>query len=603
MPPTGQIIDALWQCFCPRFSVTAYSTPATRPITHAITSQSSRKCRLRTHERRYHQTRFLKSINHIEQVQLDNATNPVNNGSSSHPSGGKVKSVLYEELAKCSNQSNEGNLLHLWEKVRHLVEDRKDTPNSRLYTALLLGNTDPRYGSSLEVERILQEMEDEGIPPDSIHYHAALKVLSIHPDYLFRNEILDRMQQKWFSLTVDGWHDVVVGLLRDRQIERAIDKLDRMQEEGMEIQAWLLDLLVYTLCDIEEFDQVLAIMRARFNQGELEISGTLWAYILDTASRSFHHELTLYAWRTRVANDYLSPSSGVCINVLDLAARHGNYSLATDVFRVLGKRSSTLKLYHYEALLESYMNADDLRTSLTIPSIMLAAGIQPEEGSTRPIYLYLCKYPPKIREALSILRELHEGQRQIPTVAVNCIIEAAVHQGEFVFALETYQILHTISPAGPTTTTFNALFHGCANEHRKDIAMFLASEMLALKVVPDALTYDWLIRVCLICKELDDGLRYFEETKRKGWWPRRGTLAAIIKRTCEAGDERVFDLLDDMERGGVDVVGFRRWVRERWEHMMQGKEKGEKWERVMEANELASKHNVNARHILPRPRP
>ena len=592
MPPVAQSIDALWHCFCPRFYARIFNTPSatTRRIFPTIASRPRRQ----SSRRQYHETRCVKSAtqDNLSHQHHDVASGITDDISSDNGST-KLKSVLYEALRKASNK---GDMLRVRQLVRSLVEEGAEAPNSLLYTALLLANTDPEYGSPVEVERLLCEMEAIGIPPGSIHYHAVLKVgscfvmegallitaqvLSIHPDYLFRNEILDKLQQQWFSLTNDGWHDVIVGLLRERQIEMVINTLDRMQEEGSKIQAWLLDLVVYTLCNIGEFSQVMTVMRERFNQGELEISGTLWAYILDTASRALHHELTHYAWTKQVASEYLSPSSGVCINVLNTAARCGDYRLATDVFRILGKRSSALKLYHYEALLESYIKASDIRTALTILTIMLTAGIQPEEATTRALYFYLHESGLKTREALSILRELHDGQRQIPTVAVNCIIEALVQQNDLAYAMETYQTLYNLCPGGPTTATFNALLRGCAHSSRKDLAMFLASEMQTQKVVPNELTYDRLILVCIVGKgddDINDAFRYFEEMKGKGWWPRRGTVTMMVKQTCETGDERVFDLLDEMEKKGVDIVGLQRWVGEKWEDGVSARKTKEIW--------------------------
>lgn len=379
--------------------------------------------------------------------------------------------------------------------------------------------------------------------------------------------MLEELEQRWFTLTDDGWHDVIVGLIRDRQIEIAMDKLEHMQREGMRIRPWLYDLMVYTLCDAEEFEEVLRTMRYRFDQGELHISGTLWSYILDTASQSLHHEATLYAWRKRVDTDYLNPPSGVCINVLNTAARHGNFRLATDVFRILSRRTNTLQLCNYEALLEAYITASDLRTALTILTIMASGGVQPEEATTRPLYLYLRDSTSRPPEALSILRDLKDAQRAIPTVAINCILEASIHQDDLASAIEIYKVLHTLCPAGPTTATFNALFRGCSKASRKDLAMFLASEMLALKIPPDALTYDRLILVCIDGKgkeDYADAFRYFEEMKGMGWWPRRGTLVAMAKRCCEDEDERVFGLLEEMEGRGMEVVGLQRWVGESW---------------------------------------
>ena len=96
------------------------------------------------------------------------------------------------------------------------------------------------------------------------------------------------LHQRWFTLSSDGWHDLVVGLIKDRQIEIALDRLEQMQGEGIRIQPWLHDMLVYNLCEAEEFDEVLKIMRWRISSGEMMISASLWYSLLDTASRALH---------------------------------------------------------------------------------------------------------------------------------------------------------------------------------------------------------------------------------------------------------------------------------------------------------------------------
>lgn len=379
------------------------------------------------------------------------------------------------------------------------------------------------------------------------------------------------MRLRWFTVSNDGWHDVIVGLLRDRQLELALDTLELLQREGSKIKSWLYDMVVYTLCDAEEFDLTLKIMRYRISSGELLISGTLWFYLLDTASRSLHHAATLFVWRKRVETSYLNPPSGICTNVLNTAARHGDFRLATDVFRVLGNRAQTLHLHHYEALLESYLTSSDLKTTFTILSIMTSAGVHPSESSTRPIYIYLQGSPSLPNTALSILRDLRDSGRPIPPEAVNVIIEVFVKKKDLASAIETYKILHTLVPAGPTIATFNALFRGCTQTARKDLAMFLASEMVVLNVAPDALTYDRLVLVCLNADREDaedayeDAWRYFEEMKAVGWWPRVGTIKELAIRCCEKGDERVWRLVEEAKRSGVvEVSGVEKAVARHW---------------------------------------
>ena len=82
-------------------------------------------------------------------------------------------SQLYEDLRQ---ESYNGEFTGVQELVRTLVIERGEKPNVRLYIALIVANISPRYGSPERVERLLQEMVDEGIQHDSNVFHAVLKV-------------------------------------------------------------------------------------------------------------------------------------------------------------------------------------------------------------------------------------------------------------------------------------------------------------------------------------------------------------------------------------------------------------------------------------------
>ncbi|KAL8695809.1 MAG: hypothetical protein Q9224_003143 [Gallowayella concinna] len=478
-------------------------------------------------------------------------------------SSGLLDEELYDELRRAGTA---GDYSRIREALRILIQERGVKPDRRHYQALLLANINAQHGSPVEVARILENMEEEGIVLDSAAYHAIIKVLAVHPDYLVRRQVLEELRQRWFTLSNDGWHDVIVGLLRDKQLELAVETLQSVQQEGIRVQPWLFDLLIFNLCDVGEYDEALSILRFRVDNGEQLISGNVWHYLLDTASSAFHHAATLFVWRRRVGTSYLNPSSGLCLNVLHTAARHGNFRLATDVVRVLSNRNQTLQLYHYEALIEAYVPAE-LRTAFTLLTLMASSGTPPAVSSTRPIFLYLCESSHLPDTALSILRQVAKHRRDLPAEAVNVVIEAYIYHDKFDQALDTYKTLHTACPSGPVTSTFNTLFRGC--RARKDTAMFLASEMVALKVAPDALTYDRLILVCLEAKvdkeDFEDAWRYFEEMRGAGWWPRSGTAIALAKRCCLLRDERIWQLQgDDYGEEGIARSVIQRLVDDNW---------------------------------------
>lgn len=476
--------------------------------------------------------------------------------------GELAEEEIYEEMRRASTA---GDYPRVREALRILIQDRGEKPNQRHYQALILANTSPEHGSAAEIVRILQEMEEEGITLDSASYHAILRALAIHPDHILRKQILEELRQRWFSLSSEGWHDVISGLVRDKQVELAIETLQSVQHEGIAIAPWLYDMVIYNLCDAGEYDQALSILRFRVDSGEQLISGTVWCYFLDLASSALHYPATLYAWRKRVETNYLNPPSGMCLNVLNTAARHSDCHLATDVIRVLCNRSQTLQLYHYEALIESCLPSN-LRMAFTLLTLMTSNGTSPTNFSTRALFLHLRQAAHLPQKALSILHELREQNRPIPVEAVNVVIESYIDHGRFDAALETYKTLRALCQSGPSTSTFNTLLRGCRG--RRSIAMFLASEMVALNISPDVLTYDRLILVCVEesfdANGMDDAWRYLEKMRGAGWWPRPGTAIAMAKRSCQIGDERVWRLQGDGGEFGIERSVLKKMVDGEW---------------------------------------
>lgn len=322
------------------------------------------------------------------------------------------------------------------------------------------------------------------------------------------------------------------------------------------------------------------------------------------------YEGTVYIWRARVETSYLNPSDGTCTNVLNTAARASDSSLATDVVRVLSQRVSRLDMNHYEALLAAYVNSGDIRTALRILSIMKKARLEPTEGTTRPIFAYLTSqdpFPTSMNSttateritpdaAFSILSRMSKDGHNIPVAAINAVLSAEImgganHPGSLKSAIAMYKELHPICPDGPNTDTFNILLQGCAKTpNAKADAMFVASEMVALGARADELTYDRLVLVCLgssnsddpleiagpadqaselVDEGLEDALRYtaemreiFSTAEKKAAPLRNGTWSALIKRCADRGDERAWDLLEEMEGLGLGTQRLRAIVGE-----------------------------------------
>ncbi|KAK3669302.1 hypothetical protein LTR78_010801, partial [Recurvomyces mirabilis] len=406
-----------------------------------------------------------------------------------------------------------GKTKETWDLVEMLLRDRKEKPSLQLYNALILSNTSHDDGAAWRVIEYLEEMAQAGLQMDSATCHAILKVLAVHPDHLLRADVLEYMRARWYQLADDGAHDVAAGLLREGSFEAALRKIDEMQGSGVVVQSWLLDMSVYMLSAAGEIVEAYRIMRQRYDAGELNLSRVLWYTLLDASSSHRHHACTAHIWNSQVRTGYMRPASGICLNVLTTASQAGDAVLATDVFSHLSKRGTAFTPIHYQLLTTCYLTTTppDLKRALTTLTIMALEKKlpPPSQAETRTLFLYLRDKPVFTAFALNTLLDLHKENRKIPIAALNLIIESYVHQRNLQEALNVYKQIHTFipGPSAPASATqqrpfanietFNLLLRGCrvADPPDENLASFLVSELLALRVKPTALTYDRLILV------------------------------------------------------------------------------------------------------------
>jgi hypothetical protein len=507
---------------------------------------------------------------------------------------------LYNRLRLAAAQ---GEYYKTRQLVEFLVRERREKPSVEHYNALILSNVSADPGAAWRVHDLLAEMQQAGLQLDAATCHAALKVLAVHPDHLLRTDILDYMRSKWMGVSETGEHDIAAGLLREGLFEQALERLYGMQKQHMRVQGWLLDMFVYMLCEAGEVGEASSIMHSRHLGGELSISRQLWHYFLDKASAADHLDGTLLAWKTQVNLGYLNPSSGICLNVLTAASRAGDAYLATTVFTHLSKRNEPFNPLHYQLLIDAYLASSppDLSRALNIITLMPFEKIQPTNWHTRSLFKVIHNSPELTHEALSHLRTLHGENRNIPIAAFNVLIESWIHQRNLPEALKIYKQIHTFAPQDGNAQvtfanieTFNLLLRGCRTTNPPDEAQasFLVAELLALRILPTALTYDRLILVFITAAQthletaakstvesaaeksvargkilLDWATRHFMDMQPLEWMPRFGTLEKLATLLAKVKDTRCWDVLQIAEEvGETRVEGWREKGKWAWKN-------------------------------------
>jgi hypothetical protein len=180
----------------------------------------------------------------------------------------------------------------------------------------------------------------------------------VHPDYIFRSSILDTMAKQWISLTPSMEHFVIAGYIREGQLELALQSIERMHQQKTPVGQWLYGLMIYSLCEVEDFEAVLHLLYHAEDE-RVEVPTYTLHHVLDKASECLHLDLTQRIWHDMVEPAYINPSTGICYNVLLTAARSGDRVLADSVSKVLSHRQSKPSDLEYDLLEETYVKAGD----------------------------------------------------------------------------------------------------------------------------------------------------------------------------------------------------------------------------------------------------
>jgi pentatricopeptide repeat protein len=447
--------------------------------------------------------------------------------------------------------------------VKRLLGLKAVKPTAAHYNVLLAAHTSNQKGSAVGLCELREAMRVAGVHPNADTFHILLRALAIHPDYLARSAVLKEMKEGWVELLPEGWWSVALGLLRDGQIELAVDNLEHLmqREAGSTVPTWVYDIFVYRLISLHHFDEVTDILRVRLENDSDVVPMNVWYFLLDEASRAYHHEGTRYAWDRMVrTKEFIHPSDGMLLNVLNTAARHADANLATQALQRIAARSK-LAIHHYDALLDCYAWKGDVSTALEVLCIMEDAGVGCEAASTRTMLQCLRQKPDQLDLAIEKLFQLG-GTRDVPMAAFNMVIEALCDTDNYDKALALYRRVRQVCHGGPAASTFMLLWARC---DRAQVAHFLAAEMAAFRFKADGFVFDRLVYAHALDGDLQTAFRYLSEMGEStnletaqdrgqevaaALLPsspalRAETIDALIVRCSREGDERAAQLCEE----------------------------------------------------------
>lgn len=308
---------------------------------------------------------------------------------------------------------------------------------------------------------------------------------------------------------------MAAGLLRENQLELALEHVALMERKDIFVENWLHSIIIYTLCDHRELDEVFNLMRARVEQGH-DMTQQLWIHVLTQAANYNHYQLTRFVWRRMVELGYMHPAADVCDDVLRIASNAGDTELASSVFRYLNEDGIPLDRIHYERLVETHVAVGDLPAAFETLCTMHEAQIPLADTSTERILAHMIHSKVDRREAWQMLKRLKNAKRTIPIDSVRVIADLCEHDAHedpsvVDEGIGFYKELYTLCPQGADVRVYNALIRMCRTARNRESGMFLVKEMASLGVVPNGVTFESIILMCLDAGNFRSGFMYFQD--------------------------------------------------------------------------------------------
>ncbi|KAF8894891.1 hypothetical protein CPB84DRAFT_1682582 [Gymnopilus junonius] len=440
-----------------------------------------------------------------------------------------------------------------------------------------------RFAESLQAAA---RMKAAQVPPDTSTYNALLSLAARHASWLFSWAIVDDMlkvgfrpTQTTFAHLIDAqrhrpstnlwtaiermnefdikpnvpiYSAIINCLVAQGNIEMAVQYVFSMKEQGIipEIATAQDVVILAAECGYSR----LAIELATYfeNTAIRQLESSAWISCLFSSARNLYIDGVLTCW-PKVINDLnVLPDEGVCLAVLNTAARHGSPDLATEVLQVLQFTEIEWQEHHFAALIEAFCRNRQVKEALVTLHIMRTNGITPLDTTTAFIFECINHDIDALDSAWALIDEIHASDSGISIDALRVVIRASVFMGDLQRAVGIYK---AFSDYGfePDLGTFNLLLQGCITAQHRQLGDLLLADMKQFTIKPDEETYKGMILLCLTQEVYEDAFYYLEEMKAAGYVPPQDVYEALAGKCSAAADSRVDMILQEMTECGYQT--------------------------------------------------
>ncbi|KZW00270.1 hypothetical protein EXIGLDRAFT_667628 [Exidia glandulosa HHB12029] len=430
-------------------------------------------------------------------------------------------------------------------------------PNRATYNSLL--RVLARYCFYDEAMAFFEEMKDVDVSPDAETFMHLLHSAR-NKDERAVEFILDLIRQHGVDMDSGIFHELIVRHVLREELEMCLQRLDDMFAWQVSPLFETVEKVVVLAADKGNARIAYDLLSSYEANSTRRIGGFPWMNVLIACAQSLHEEGTLAAWDKVVKEHQVTPDEGTCNAVLLCAARYGHPDLAASVLEQLDVMGADKREHHFAALLEACAKGDLVKLALEVLTFMRRAGTKPTTLSATPLFDILKDDTDKADVAFNLLYDIHADGTKVDVTAMNVLVQAAVHQGDFGRAVGIYRAAPDWN-VKPDAATFNIMLRGCLEQKNAEMAERVASEMQEHRVKPNTETFETLIEIALLPAQYEDAFYYLLEMKKAELVPSMHVYEQLIRKCILNADTRYELALEEMKEHGYEVrVGLQEFI-------------------------------------------
>ncbi|ORX73274.1 hypothetical protein DL89DRAFT_290989 [Linderina pennispora] len=323
---------------------------------------------------------------------------------------------------------------------------------------------------------------------------------------------------------------LLLSLSKRGQPELAYSVYMEMQTRNVAVQRNACHELICALGAIGEVDLAFSVLRAAM-AAALAFDQTTSLALLRAAGAALHHDAYRHSFEQLTQVFGSSLAEGDYILGLQVAARHGDVSLATSIIRAMQGHGYAMQEHHLEPLFEALVQKTQWLPALRVLETMRSAGHGAEPATVR-----------------CLMRKLQGAKAEELTEHVFSLL--ASHSAELPHAISTATLnalVGALAKSRCVEAALDRLDRGAsARATRLQQEVLFARLLDEDRLVPSQRAYEAMLGTCLTQYVYEDAFVYLESMKAHGMVPGWKTYSKIVRRCARVADPRAHTAMQEM---------------------------------------------------------